>query len=74
MYKFTYQDILENNVVPDSTLTINIRKIYPLLKFSNIYHLLNRVEEGEVSRVKVLEVVGFQVTMNENCLAYIGND
>ena len=59
MYKFTYQDILENNVVPDSTLTINIRKIYPLLKFSNIYHLFNRFEAGELSRVKVLEVVGF---------------
>ena len=61
--------------MPKSTLTINIRKIYHLLEFSNFDYLGNRVDMGEISSGKVREVVGLSEAMNKmGHPTYLNND
>ena len=64
--KYTYLAIFNEYGVPKSSLTRYLRNTYPLLQSSNLNHLQKRVEKGEISRGKVIEILGLTVKMNKS--------
>ena len=58
--------IFQEYGVPKFYLNRYPRKIYPLLKISNLSYLQNRVAVGEISPGKVREIVNLKVRMKKN--------
>ena len=65
LLKSTHPVISQEYVVPQSSLTRDLRKICPLLQSINPSHLQNRVQVGGISPAKVREIAKMTLLMKK---------
>ena len=64
LFKYLYLAIFNEYGVPKSTFTKYLRNIYPLIQYSNLNYLKNRVEVGDISKGNFRETLGLTLKMN----------